>query len=203
MILLFFGIRYLDRPEVVPVLQDIRARVQEIPQDNQNETTGVASLPVEEKKDILLVRQQKPVSQQFASATPAASRPEPFRMVPSEAVAVNADILFETAEPVLYAYAPASMEFPEEKRGSSVMAKMFGNVVLKARNAVRGNPELNKIREADISLWTLAEAGVKGFNTISDRDLELIVRKDEDGNIISYALVEEDRLLLTRNRENN
>ncbi len=202
-ILLVIGVRYLDRHEVAPVPQDIQAHVQENPQDIPDETSQVAVLPVEEKKEIIIVEPQQPLHQQMASATPAASRQEPFRMTYSETVAVIVSVTDETAEPVFYAYTPRTMEFPEEKQGSSVVAKMFGKMVLKARNAVRGNPDLNRIREADISLWTLAEAGVKGFNTISDRDLELIVRKDDEGNIKSYALVEEDRLLLTRNRGNN
>ena len=90
-----------------------------------------------------------------------------------------------------------------EKEEKKLLAKIFGNLVVNARDVFRNNPNLDKIGNTDINLWSIAEAGVKGFNTISDRDLELMVRRDEDGNIKSYALVEEDRLLLTRSLENN
>jgi hypothetical protein len=124
-------------------------------------------------------------------------------MQPSEAVTINFSNPIETPEPVLYAYAWTPFEFPEEKKESSMISKVFGNIVLKTRNAVRDNSNLNKIRETDLNFWTIAEAGVKGFNTISDRDLELLVRRDEQGKIKSYALLEEDRLLITRNPGNN
>ena len=104
-------------------------------------------------------------------------------------------------EPDLTAY-NLPLNAVEEKR-TPLVAKVFGNMVIQARDALRGNSSIEKIRETDVNFWSIAEAGVKGFNTISDRDLELMVRRDENGKIKSYALVEQDRLLITRNLDNN
>lgn len=41
----------------------------------------------------------------------------------------------------------------------------------------------------EISIWTFAEVGVKAYNNISHDDLELLLQKDEKGNVVSYALV--------------
>jgi hypothetical protein len=41
----------------------------------------------------------------------------------------------------------------------------------------------------DVSIWTLAEVGVRAYNNISHDDLELLLQKDESGKVISYALV--------------
>jgi hypothetical protein len=40
-----------------------------------------------------------------------------------------------------------------------------------------------------LSIWTVAEAGVKAYNSISHDDLELLLQKDETGKVVSYALV--------------
>jgi hypothetical protein len=99
--------------------------------------------------------------------------------------------------------APTPFEMPEEKNENPILGKVFGNMVLKARNAFRSNSNFDKIGNPELNIWSIAEAGVKGFNTISDRDIELMVRRDEDGKIKSYALVEEDRLLLSKSLEKN
>lgn len=39
------------------------------------------------------------------------------------------------------------------------------------------------------SIWTVAEVGVRAYNTISHDDLELLLQKDETGKVVSYALV--------------
>jgi len=40
-----------------------------------------------------------------------------------------------------------------------------------------------------LSVWTVAEVGVKAYNSISHDDLELLLQKDETGKVVSYALV--------------
>ena len=40
----------------------------------------------------------------------------------------------------------------------------------------------------NVSLWTFAELGVQTFNTFTSRDVELKLRKDEEGKVISYGL---------------
>jgi hypothetical protein len=40
----------------------------------------------------------------------------------------------------------------------------------------------------NVSLWTFAELGVQTYNTFTSRDVELKLRKDEEGKVISYGL---------------
>ena len=44
----------------------------------------------------------------------------------------------------------------------------------------------------------MAKAGIEGYNSISDRELELLVRKDDEGKVKAYALIDEDRLILSK-----
>jgi hypothetical protein len=211
-ILLFIGIRFFNVPENNTAPQEIHSGITMIPQVNKEIKQSVAGLPDEPGEEHVLkgTPAQKDSSPEGlqpegtpALTLPPSQRPESFRMQPSEAVAINLSNPVESPEPVLYAYAPTPVELSEEKKESSTISKVFGNMVVKTRDAVRSKSNFNKIRETDINFWTIAEAGVKGFNTISDRDLELLVRRDDQGNIKSYALVEEDRLLFTRNPGNN
>jgi len=45
-----------------------------------------------------------------------------------------------------------------------------------------------KEEKKNLSLWTFAELGVKTFNTVTSSDLELNLRKDEEGKVVSYGL---------------
>ncbi len=40
----------------------------------------------------------------------------------------------------------------------------------------------------NISLWTFAQLGVQTFNTVTSSELELNLRKDEEGNVVAYGL---------------
>ena len=76
-------------------------------------------------------------------------------------------------------------------------------MVAQARESLDNRPKLDKIGKTDFSLWSIAKAGINGFNSISDRELELYVRKDEAGNVKSYALVDQERLILSKELNKN
>jgi hypothetical protein len=40
----------------------------------------------------------------------------------------------------------------------------------------------------NLSLWTFAELGVQTFNTMTSGDLELNLKKDEEGNVVAYGI---------------
>lgn len=41
----------------------------------------------------------------------------------------------------------------------------------------------------ELSIWTLAEASIKAYNNLTHDDLELLLQKDEKGEVVSYALI--------------
>jgi hypothetical protein len=76
-------------------------------------------------------------------------------------------------------------------------------MVQKAKAGINRQAEMKGIDKSDFSLWTLAKAGVEGYNSISDRDLELMVRKNEDGKVKSYALIEDNHLVWAKDLDKN
>ena len=71
------------------------------------------------------------------------------------------------------------------------------------KGGISNQAKLDNIDKSDFSLWTLAKAGISGYNSISDRELELYVHRDEEGKVTSYALIEQDRLLMEKNLDKN
>jgi len=95
-------------------------------------------------------------------------------------------------------YHPLPENIMPETEEKGLLASVVSNLFGKARDAFRENPTLERLSETDLNLWAIAQAGVNGYNRISDRDLALYVHKDQDGNVLSYALVEQDKLLLSK-----
>jgi hypothetical protein len=85
----------------------------------------------------------------------------------------------------------------------SLIGNIFNNMVSQVRGSLGGRPKLEKTGKSDFSFWSIAKAGVNGFNSMSDRELELYVRKDESGKVKSYALVEQERLILAKDLNKN
>jgi hypothetical protein len=45
-----------------------------------------------------------------------------------------------------------------------------------------------KEEQKNVSLWTFAELGVKTFNTITSSEVELNLKKDDEGKVVGYDL---------------
>lgn len=118
---------------------------------------------------------------------------------PVKATAIHSETT-HTALAFTNTYYIASPIRVSEKQEKSLVAGMFGKLAVKARNAFRNNEKVEKIRNTDLDIWSIARAGVNGFNKMSDRDIELLVRKNDDGSVKSYAFVEDDKILLARER---
>lgn len=85
-----------------------------------------------------------------------------------------------------------------DKKEPSLIAMAFTNLLDHARDGISNQVNFVKIRKPDFNFWSLAKAGISGYNSISDRDLELYVRKDEDGKVKSYALLDQERLIWSK-----
>ncbi|HOW24325.1 MAG TPA: hypothetical protein PK711_01535 [Bacteroidales bacterium] len=78
-----------------------------------------------------------------------------------------------------------------------------------------GEMALNKVKELftgksgnrrglpDINLWTLADIGVAGINQLTDSELHIQRIKNEEGRVISYALVNEKKEIARTRTKNN
>jgi hypothetical protein len=85
-----------------------------------------------------------------------------------------------------------------EKKEPSIIGRMAENLLARTGETVRDNTRLDEIRKPKMNIWNMLSTGIKGYNKISDRDIELYVRKDEDGKVSYYALVEQDRMILSK-----
>jgi hypothetical protein len=208
LILIFIGIKILNNPESANNQNVIQQTVQPVAKVQ----APVFSEPIKKaemkEKGTPAQRDSSPEGLQPRGTPapvpplPVTSRSSTFRMEPSIPLALVSSFWHETTTSSMITYKYSEQEVLNQK-DKSLLAKVFGNMAGNALNALRSKSGVEKVREADLNIWSIAEAGVKGFNTVSDRDLELMVRRDQEGRIKSFALVEQDHLLLSRNRDNN
>lgn len=85
------------------------------------------------------------------------------------------------AQEMEYAALNAKDNNPAKTIFSSITGKI-GDALAINRN------EPPKSERKDFSLWTVAELGVKTFNTITSSELELNLKKDDEGKVVSYDL---------------
>jgi hypothetical protein len=203
MILLIIGIRYINQPDVIENPQVIL--IKEAP------LADVPAIKPAESGHELVKSDSKPNQPAPAAmklrVTPSSakemSRYEPYMMEPNASMSLARQTPEFPSKIVESSNNSVTAKIQEPKSDKPLIAKVFGKIMAKGRKAVNENPGVEKVRNADVNVWTLAEVGVKGYNTISGRDVELLVRRDEQGKIKSYALVEEDRLLITKNLDKN
>lgn len=76
-------------------------------------------------------------------------------------------------------------------QGSAVVKEIF-------------RPEDNniRIRTDALDLWKIADAGINGFARLTDSDLEFRKKKDDDGNVVAFAL-ESQSMHINRNLRKN
>jgi hypothetical protein len=199
LILLLIGLRFFNRTAVI-----------DSPQEARQEVKIVAEVP----EEIPAVREQtslktakksignEPAEIKSRTTPEVLARAGSFRMISVPAMGnIQSGLRQEEKEEfTAYELSPVAYKAPQEKK---LVTKVLSNLAGQLTAVFRNNASLDKIRDTDINFWSLAEAGVKGFNSLSDRDLELLVRKDSDGKVKSYALVEQDRLLLTKSLDKN
>lgn len=199
LILLLIGIRFFNRPAVLDSPQETRQEVkivaevpQEIPAAGEQTSVKTTNIATENESGKVKSRAMPEVVARTGS----------FRMIsaPAKGNIQSGTHLVRQEKITACELSPVEYKAPKEKK---LVTKVISNLAGQLTAVFRNNANLDKIRDTDINFWSLAEAGVKGFNSISDRDLELLVRKDNDGRVKSYALVEQDRLLITKSLDKN
>jgi len=79
----------------------------------------------------------------------------------------------------------ASLNTPDKNPGGTLWRGLRGKMEEKIVDDRRTVTQPSQ----GLSIWTVAEVGVKAYNSISHDDLELLLQKDETGKVVSYALV--------------
>ncbi len=69
--------------------------------------------------------------------------------------------------------------------GKTIFGSLYGNAgeLLASNQKTMPRAELKSV-----SLWTIAELGVKTFNSITSSDLELNLKKDDEGKVVGYGI---------------
>ena len=97
----------------------------------------------------------------------------------------------ESAEILLTAWSD------DDTPGSRSMAgRILAGLFRNAREmAVAGKKEDSR---KDFSIWTLADIGIRSYNTLADRDINLETNKDDEtGKVRSYLITENEEILRT------
>jgi hypothetical protein len=190
MILLFIGIRFFMKPAIQP---------------SHTMTPPIAGLPKLSSYGIAAA----------STASPEVQNRAPSRVHPAEITRNNTSSIKPISAKSVILLHPtetssliqADQRFTPiltiEKKDPSLLAKVFNNMIAQTRESISNRTNLDKARKTDFNIWSIAQAGVNGYNSISDRELELFVHKNEDGKVKSYALVDQKRLILEKELDKN
>ena len=86
------------------------------------------------------------------------------------------------SEEIAYAEANAKDKNPAKTLFNAVTGRSSGDMLASKQN------ENTTADKKNISLWTVAEAGVQTFNKITSSDVELNLHKNEEGKVVGYDL---------------
>lgn len=197
MLLLIFGVRYFITKEEpsphLPVKELATVHESNIPEpDKQPAQT-------DQKPQTALVSPENP-SEPASLEIASVAREQSFRMEQYDASSVKNRKRTRSFRPEYREPASLVMQ-SDEKR--SLLGRVAGNLLADAGTNLKENARIEKIRKPRLNFWSIVSGGIKGYNTITDRDVELYVQKDHEGKISSYALVEENRLIFSKDLNKN
>jgi hypothetical protein len=198
-ILLFFGIRYLLKPDDVIIYPAPGPVADVVKQSGPANKIPEAKTKV--NRTVARVEIQSPAATSKENPSQI-NREASFRLEPTNVVAIEIALVDNLENINLFVFNVPPIQ-PEEQKKKSLFSKVVGNMVAQAKEGLSRQAKFENFDKSDFSLWTLARAGVNGYNSISDREIELYVHRDEEGKVTSYALIEEDRLLMEKNLEKN
>jgi hypothetical protein len=110
----------------------------------------------------------------------------------------NVSSIVADAGPITIEFFAHANEAGGDKSSRGLLGRIFRNYSNKAKGAqdiLSRNPEK---KERNLSFWDIADIGVKGYNTIADREVELEVVRDKTGAPKEYSFSENERVLLSR-----
>jgi hypothetical protein len=189
MVLLFISIRHFTRPQINVDHQVVPA---------------IATLPPLPSPEIAsLEKRSSQIKKQVVdTGTPSPERANTSKIKPisTKEIIIHNPTNTKSLDLACFEYSPIQAD---GKKDRSLVGKVVNNMLAQAREGLGSRAKTVKAGKSDFSFWSIAKAGINGFNSMSDRELELYVRKDESGKVKSYALVEEERLILSKELNKN
>jgi hypothetical protein len=197
LLLIFLGIRFLMDQPAVPQRE---AAIDPIPRQvakldlqlntpiiqNTNTTENIALSPVEMPDRTSL----------------SDSRTEVFHMASLSNATVYTSGIYEDLALAGPYYRPVP-ELPplEEGKERGLVGRVFANLFQKAASDIV--PEgARQNRQDGLSGWSIARAGVQGYNMMADKDVALVTNKNDEGRVTSYSIVDNEEVVFTRDRRN-
>ncbi len=137
------------------------------------------------------------VNQSTVSHLPASNREHesltPLPSLPPKEIVTTTTLNKVDIEPINRIYTAIYANMMERWQAEAQAEnKSLAAVVLKPIRALLGKAEESLPGHQPISLWTLAEFTLKGFNTITNNDLELQALRDEKGRLKALAFGNEN-----------
>jgi hypothetical protein len=90
---------------------------------------------------------------------------------------------------------------PSEEKKQGVFGRIMANLFNRASDRVRPDKPEDKER-GRFNIWSIAKAGIDGYNLMADKEVELLTDTDDDGRVTSYTLLDSDEVVMTRSRPN-
>jgi hypothetical protein len=183
MMLLFFGIRFLwQAEEVVPQVERIALSKMEPVLRFDIKVQKAGFIPGMRPKGIAI----------HGKYTIARLNPIDAGPVQSKDQGYDGGIAL-----AMYPMHPIQVTKAEEK---PMISRVFNNMFTSLKEDITSISTIPNIENTDLNLWAIAQVGVEGYNSLTNRELELYVKRNEEGKVTSYSLLEEDYLLLSRDR---
>jgi len=169
----------------------------EIPSDQGNTSSKNQNTPLtadvdvktnESKKNLAVADRQSMEPMQARAARKITTRqfvdPQ-FTFIRKSQMYLNEQIEFyynlKLAEQVQY----AQLNTKDKNPAKTIMNAATGKAADLFAN--RSNSH-SREEKKNLSLWTFAELGVQTFNTVTSSDLELNLRKDDEGKVVAYGI---------------
>ncbi len=168
-------------------------RIQPLSHSTNPEELTIASIPVVTS---VPVQYSEPVHRtSISKMRPIPKTPEPgiqYKSVASLKSSNDYKLLKQYSKP----FQDEDLASPEQNnRRGPVIKKIFASLFKSVKSyLMRKDPIQEK---SGTGFWNFADLGVKGFNALTDKEVDLKPATDEDGRVTAWKLSDQDHVLLS------
>ncbi len=84
-----------------------------------------------------------------------------------------------------------------------VIGRVLAGLFRQAKDVVSDKTGVDHIVKPNWDFWSAADAGVRSFNFLTDREIEMTLNRDKNGSFNSYSFVEDNNVIFTKPINNN
>lgn len=193
LILLFLAIRFLQQgPEATTGMESLVEGMESLPADDAMPREKPLPAPVAASQNTFAMKGTPSLS----TGTPSRHSGTPSLRLPrNDRVELATPFTGDPPRPEAIKTSHPSAFSP---KSTPLIARVARGFFHRSRQQVLENTRLDEISMPKLDLWTLAHAGIKGYNSMADREIELMVEKDEKGKASHYALIEGNSVILQK-----